>query len=87
MVFVDDLRHYGRTRNWPYDEACHMFADTQHELHAMADKLGLKRVWFQNKRSLPHYDLTRNKRRLAIKYGAREADPQLVMRYMRRNRE
>jgi hypothetical protein len=30
----------------------------------------LKREWFQEREKLPHYDLTRNKRREAIKLGA-----------------
>ncbi len=50
---------------------CHMFADTLDELHAMADKIGLKRSWFQDKRT-PHYDLSKSKRALAVKHGAIE---------------
>jgi len=48
---------------------CHMLADTVDELHAMADKIGLKREWYQPK-SIPHYDVCQAKRRLAIKNGA-----------------
>lgn len=40
------------------------------ELHEMADKLKLKRSYFQNHNYLPHYDLTPAKRELAVKYGA-----------------
>jgi hypothetical protein len=42
------------------------------ELHTMAAQLGLKRQWFQASRSgrLPHYDLTPNKRALAIQLVA-----------------
>jgi len=40
------------------------------ELHAMAEKLGLKRDYFQNHIFLPHYDLIPKKRELAIKKGA-----------------
>ena len=51
---------------------CHMWADTLEELHAMAEKLGLKRAWFQNRESLPHYDLVPSKRKKAIQLGAKE---------------
>ena len=49
----------------------HMIADTEKELHAMADKIGLKREWFQNK-VWPHYDVGAGKRDLAVRHGAIE---------------
>lgn len=48
---------------------CHMLADELDELHAMADRLGLKRSWFQNHKT-PHYDICQAKRALALSYGA-----------------
>lgn len=48
---------------------CHMMADSLEELHAMADRLGLKREWFQHKSS-PHYDLSQTKRQEALALGA-----------------
>ena len=48
---------------------CHMAADTVFELHQMASKLGLKKEWFQNKKT-PHYDLSPAMRTKAIKLGA-----------------
>jgi hypothetical protein len=47
----------------------HMVADTLTELHEMADKIGLKRYWFQDHR-VPHYDICQNKRAKAIAAGA-----------------
>lgn len=52
---------------------CHMEADTLDELHEMADKLGLKRSWFQDK-SIPHYDVSKSIRAKAVELGAIEED-------------
>lgn len=41
-------------------------------LHDFANKLGLKREWFQQGSSIYHYDLTESKRIEAIKLGAIE---------------
>jgi len=36
----------------------HLFTDGNiEELHEFAQKIGLKREWFQNKKLLKHYDL------------------------------
>ena len=50
---------------------CHMTADTLDELHEMAQIIGIKRQWFQNK-SIPHYDICLSKRILAVQCGAIE---------------
>ena len=55
---------------------CHMVCDGDlEELHQMAEKIGLKRSYFQSppKASMPHYDLTPVKRSMAVKNGAIEA--------------
>lgn len=44
----------------------HLMADSDDELHAMADKIGVQRRWFQG----DHYDICKSKRELAIKHGA-----------------
>jgi len=61
---------------WPYGRMtmCHMLADTLPELHAMADKIGVRRKWFQDKPGFPHYDICKAKRAVAVKQGAREID-------------
>lgn len=76
-VYVDNLVDYGlgavqgapRAKYW-----CHMFADSEEELHAMADKIGMRRVWYQSwpAHSLPHYDLTATRRLVAVQEGAVE---------------
>jgi hypothetical protein len=65
---------------------CHMLADTVEELHAMAERIGMKREWFQPK-STPHYDVSLERRRLALQYGAVEADKYKVVELIRAYRE
>lgn len=66
----------------------HMVADTLEELHAMADRLGLKRQWFQVSRSgMPHYDICQTKREQAIRFGAVEIDRRKMVELMKKNRE
>lgn len=69
-VYVDTLLDFG----WSKGASCHMVADTEEELHVMADNIGLKRSWFQNKpmELCPHYDLVASKRKLAVQNGAIE---------------
>lgn len=66
-VYVDDMRaKFGRL------VMCHMVADTEAELHAMADCIGVDRKWYQNKPRHPHYDIALSKRVLAVSAGAVE---------------
>ena len=56
--------HYWRRR------CGHLVSDTSlAELHRFAEKLGLRREWFQ-KKSVPHYDLTGEVYERAIEFGA-----------------
>lgn len=47
----------------------HLEADNLNELHEFAEKLELKRSWFQDK-SIPHYDVSKSIRKKAIELGA-----------------
>jgi len=85
-VYVDDLRSVVRNRNWPYNKACHLVADTVRELHAFARRLSLKRGWFQSK-TMPHYDLTENKRASALRLGALEISDRRLVKMVRSNRK
>ncbi len=40
------------------------------ELHAFAQRIGMKREWFQPHRVAPHYDLTPGRRAKALECGA-----------------
>ena len=62
-VYVDDMAaKFGRMI------MCHMVADTEAELHAMAAAIGIHRKWYQG----DHYDIAKSKRALAVKAGAVE---------------
>jgi hypothetical protein len=64
-------------------EMCHMVADSLDELHAMANEIGMLRIWFQAK-SFPHYDLSQPRRRAAVDLGAVEVDRRELVLVMRR---
>lgn len=71
-IYVDEVRDYPFNAKLPSTRWCHMACDGDiEELHALAQKIGLKRSWFQ-KGSLPHYDLTEGRRKMAVQNGAVE---------------
>ncbi|MHB1702243.1 MAG: DUF4031 domain-containing protein [Acidobacteriaceae bacterium] len=72
MVYVDDM-HLSPMGRFGRMKMCHMLADTDEELHAMADKIGVARKWFQaDGTPRRHYDIALSKRVLAISLGAIE---------------
>jgi len=81
-VYVDSLRPSLRSPRWPFAASCHLFADSVEELHGFADRIGLRRSWFQPGRGLPHYDLTGGKRAMAIRDGAVEASDRMLADWM-----
>lgn len=74
-VYVDDVRH--RFGNMVM---CHLWADSDEELLAMVDKIGVQRKWIQGHKSLSfgkhrnaswvHFDIALSKKALAIAAGA-----------------
>lgn len=78
-VYVDDMAAAFRNM-----VMCHMWADSDEELLAMADKIGVQRKWIQGHETLSfgkhrnaswvHFDIAKSKRALAIKYGAIQTD-------------
>ena len=62
-VYVDDMR-----ARFHEHIMCHMIADTEAELHQMAARIGIARRWYQD----DHYDVTLDRRALALQFGARE---------------
>lgn len=67
-VFVDDVRHPFRGMLM-----CHMWADSEPELIAMADRIGLARKHLQ-RTTWVHFDISKSKRALAVAAGAVETD-------------
>lgn len=67
-VYVDDMKAaYGRM------VMCHMLADSDEELLAMADTIGVQRKWHQYPGTFrSHFDIALSKRALAVANGAKE---------------
>ena len=82
MVYVDDMRApFGRM------VMCHMLADTDDELHAMADRIGVARRWHQKPGThRSHYDICLAKRAQAVAAGAIEVTQREAARITRRKR-
>lgn len=67
MVYIDDMfATLGRMK------MCHMVADTDEELHKMAIAIGMRVEWWQSPANhfASHYDVSKQKRELAISLGA-----------------
>lgn len=69
--YVDTVRHYPRA-GLRFTAYCHLLADTRAELHDMADRIGMPRLFFQDHPWRWHYDLPAHLRATAIAQGARE---------------
>ncbi len=74
---------------YPYGRMimCHMVADTNDELHAMARKLEMRPIWFQSYAKYPHYDLSKGKRATAVQLGAIEVDERKIIEVAKRSRD
>ena len=71
-VYVDPMFPCMTNANWRWRESCHLWADTENELHDFAARIGLRRAWYQKDATLPHYDLTSGRRVKAVALGAIE---------------
>jgi hypothetical protein len=74
-VYVDNAFATGDWGRW--SGGGHLQADTLEELHEFADRIGLRRGWFQSKPGRPendHYDLSRRGREHALELGAIDED-------------
>lgn len=79
-VYVDDMRaKFGNM------VMCHMAADTEEELHAMADLIGVRRKWVQRSSAgIVHYDICLSKRALAVASGAVEVTTKDLVRKLKK---
>ncbi len=86
-VYVDPLFEWPKTRAWPYGFVSHLYADSEEELHEFAERLGMKRSWCSDKTQpgsrVLHYDLSPNKRRVAVSLGAVEVEHEHKREYYR----
>jgi hypothetical protein len=91
-IYVDELVSYGQQAQPGAEryfgngkQSCHMFCDGDlEELHAFAAKIGMRRSWFQGHNPrYPHYDLTPNKRSLAMRKGAVEVSAEEMIQICR----
>ncbi|OBY58206.1 DUF4031 domain-containing protein [Pseudomonas sp. AU12215] len=82
-VYVDDMRApFGRLI------MCHMVADSEDELLAMADKIGVKRRWHQHPGGdKSHFDICLAKRALAVAAGAVEIEARQTVELVRNKRQ
>lgn len=75
-VYVDDANIQASVQNGSRTHTsrwCHLTADSTSELVEFATRLGLRRAWMQRVgKPGEHFDLTANKRRLAVGLGAIE---------------
>lgn len=65
-VYVDPIREHPPFHGWTL--WCHMIADSEEELHAIAERMGMRREWYQG----DHYDLRPEGRATALRLGAQE---------------
>ena len=82
-VYVDDMQAvFGRMI------MCHMLADSDEELHAMAQRIGVARRWHQKPGTAQsHYDICLSKKALALTAGAKLIDRRGVARLLQAKRQ
>lgn len=78
MILVDGVTEHAAP-GLRYKQWSHMVSTVSaDELHQMADRLGLKRSWFQTD-SFNHYDIVPTKRAMAIRFGAHEVTSRALL--------
>lgn len=88
-IYVDSLEEWGWKMYGRTIPSCHMFTDSLdiEELHVFAEKIGLRRSWFQPHRIAPHYDLTPSRRAAAVKLGAVQVNRRTAVEIWKTRRE
>lgn len=75
-VYVDPLFDHGGSSAFRWTRSCHMYADA----------VGMRRAWFQDRGTLPHYDLVPKRRAHAVRLGAAEHTRREMVDFMRAQR-
>ncbi|HEX4334652.1 MAG TPA: DUF4031 domain-containing protein [Polyangiaceae bacterium] len=72
MILVDELVVWPHAKHRCFKGgSAHLTTDGDiEELHAFAKRIGLRRSWFQDHPSHPHYDLSPKRHAAAMKAGA-----------------
>lgn len=89
-IYVDELASWGWKMRGREVRSCHMFTDSLdlEELHVFAERIGMRRTWFQpHSRVSPHYDLTEIRRAAAVRLGAIEVSRRDAVGIWRARRE
>lgn len=88
-IFVDQLEAWGWILRGRAVHSCHMFTDSLdiEDLHLFAERIGMKRRWFQDHHVAPHYDLTKSRRDHALLLGAVSVDRRTASGIWRARRE
>jgi Protein of unknown function (DUF4031) len=87
-VYLDDWRQPARLGSVD-DRWSHLVADDEDELHEFATRLGMRREWYQHKRTRPHqghYDVPERIRERAVALGAQTVSWRELGRMLRHRR-
>lgn len=71
-LYVDPLVKTRPTPEWPWTQSCFLYGDMVEQLHAVAEKLGLKKQFFIDDVAFPRYRIRSMQRVEAMKCGAVE---------------
>jgi hypothetical protein len=75
MIYVDRIQKtkYNKFSAFNYYSFCHLTADSLDELLEFGKLIGLKEIWLhESNKGVKHFDITLNKRKQALKLGAKE---------------
>lgn len=86
-VYVDDLMNYPTEKSM-FKRSCHMIANSEEDLVAFGERIGLKRAWLQDAGTYrAHFDLTPGMRIKAVKAGAVEVTCMRLVEILRQMRQ
>ena len=86
-VYVDPLLPCLTSKAWRYTHSSHLIGDTEEELIAFAERIGLKAEWIQRGTSITHFDLNSSKRQQAVEAGAIEIDIKEMGKRIQKHRQ